>query len=231
MDVNLYNIAIVITRYNLGDKEYFIKKFQAFSASQLEKAWNLALTKVHSREIIKDASSISIVQKQTALAKFQSFTGDTEQIFFYLNSHFDPKTLPLDKENIERHYRQLLAVKYIDTVSSNFTGSISKNKSSNSGTRQTLKIILILSTILVLIESKRIINGFTPVSVLAERLHEKSKRKFNGAICNDGWTSHSQGRGTCSYHGGVDYYFYKGEYSKTIEECTVEAKNISWIGN
>ena len=29
----------------------------------------------------------------------------------------------------------------------------------------------------------------------------------HGAICNDGWRSYSQGRGTCSWHGGVNYYF------------------------
>lgn len=27
-----------------------------------------------------------------------------------------------------------------------------------------------------------------------------------GAICNDGWRSYSTGRGTCSHHGGIDYY-------------------------
>lgn len=31
----------------------------------------------------------------------------------------------------------------------------------------------------------------------------------NGAICNDGSTSESQGPGTCSHHGGVDYYIFE----------------------
>jgi len=31
----------------------------------------------------------------------------------------------------------------------------------------------------------------------------------DGAICNDGWRSKSQGPGTCSWHGGVDYYVFK----------------------
>lgn len=30
-----------------------------------------------------------------------------------------------------------------------------------------------------------------------------------GAICNDGWKSSSTGSGTCSNHGGVDYWIYK----------------------
>ena len=29
-----------------------------------------------------------------------------------------------------------------------------------------------------------------------------------GAICNDGWRSFSTGKGTCSHHGGVDYWLY-----------------------
>ena len=29
-----------------------------------------------------------------------------------------------------------------------------------------------------------------------------------GAICNDGWVSHSTGQGTCSHHGGVDHWRY-----------------------
>lgn len=31
-------------------------------------------------------------------------------------------------------------------------------------------------------------------------------RKGEGAICNDGWRSHSTGSGTCSWHGGVHHY-------------------------
>ncbi len=29
-----------------------------------------------------------------------------------------------------------------------------------------------------------------------------------GAICRDGWRSHSTGRGTCSHHGGVREWLY-----------------------
>lgn len=35
-----------------------------------------------------------------------------------------------------------------------------------------------------------------------------------GAICNDGWRSKSTGRGTCSHHGGVDYWLYSDPESK-----------------
>jgi hypothetical protein len=32
-----------------------------------------------------------------------------------------------------------------------------------------------------------------------------------GAICNDGWRSHSTGSGTCSWHDGVDHYLDPNE--------------------
>jgi len=36
-------------------------------------------------------------------------------------------------------------------------------------------------------------------------------KKGKGAICHDGWESHSTGRGTCSWHGGVDHYIDPNE--------------------
>jgi hypothetical protein len=36
-------------------------------------------------------------------------------------------------------------------------------------------------------------------------------KKGHGAICNDGSRSYSTGRGTCSWHGGVDYYLDPNE--------------------
>jgi hypothetical protein len=40
-----------------------------------------------------------------------------------------------------------------------------------------------------------------------------SCHKSPGAVCNDGSTSHSTGRGTCSWHGGVDHYIDTSEIS------------------
>lgn len=36
-------------------------------------------------------------------------------------------------------------------------------------------------------------------------------KKGEGAICNDGSRSYSTGRGTCSWHGGVDHYLNPDE--------------------
>lgn len=74
-----------------------------------------------------------------------------------------------------------------------------------------LKIVLFYSTIVFIFFHDSIIPKFTPVSTLAQKLHENSKYKFDGARCLDGWISRSQGEGTCSHHLGVDYYFYEGE--------------------
>jgi len=38
-----------------------------------------------------------------------------------------------------------------------------------------------------------------------------SCHKSSGAICNDGHRSYSTGRGTCSWHGGVDHYINTDE--------------------
>ncbi len=39
-----------------------------------------------------------------------------------------------------------------------------------------------------------------------------------GAICNDGWRSYSTGSGTCSHHGGVDYWLYAPSTTHTEYE-------------
>lgn len=92
-----------------------------------------------------------------------------------------------------------------------------------------LTIILMFSMIFgTFCFGTRIIDGLTSVETLTSRIHERSKYKFSGSKCNDGWTSFSQGQGACSWHDGVNYEFNKGEYSKTIEECLVEAEKLSW---
>ncbi len=93
-----------------------------------------------------------------------------------------------------------------------------------------LTIVLIIFTIFgTFFFGSRIIDGLTSVETLTTKIHERSKYKFSGSKCNDGWTSFSQGQGACSWHNGVDYEFYKGEYSKTIEECRQEAEELSWL--
>jgi len=92
-------------------------------------------------------------------------------------------------------------------------------------------VVIILLSFDFVFAKKPILYHFYTVDKLTEIFYENESNKyqFNGAICNDGWISHSQGRGTCSWHGVVDYYFYIGEYKKTKEECKKDAKRFSWI--
>lgn len=94
-----------------------------------------------------------------------------------------------------------------------------------------LIVIVILLGINFVFAKKPILYHFYTIDKLTKIFYESESNKyqFNGAICNDNWISHSQGRGTCSWHGGVNYYFYKGEYKKTKEECKKDAKHFSWI--
>ena len=47
-----------------------------------------------------------------------------------------------------------------------------------------------------------------------------------GAICEDGWRSYSTGSGTCSSHGGVDYWLYAP--SRTVTES--DLSDINYFG-
>ena len=94
--------------------------------------------------------------------------------------------------------------------------------------------IIVISIILGLnftFANRPILYRFYSVDKLTEIFYEQksNKRKFNGAVCRDGSISHSQGSGTCSWHGGVCHYFYKGNYIKTREECRREAQKFSWV--
>jgi hypothetical protein len=115
---------------------------------------------------------------------------------------------------------------------------------------KTEKILGISTTIIIILiiigtlNYSRIKDGFTTVDVLTDKyiieyfddrynftvinldlltvfIREDTKYTHSGAICNDGWVSHSTGRGTCSHHGGVRKWFSKGDYSITIEESKV----------
>ncbi|MFO0414704.1 MAG: hypothetical protein ACK50E_03555 [Bacteroidota bacterium] len=97
--------------------------------------------------------------------------------------------------------------------------------------RTSLVVVSILLVLNFIFSAKPFLYHFYSVKNLTEIFYEskRNRHQFSGAICNDGWVSHSQGRGTCSWHGGVNYYFYKGEYIKSKEECREDAKEFSWV--
>lgn len=243
--------ALIFRKYNLGDKDLFISKFYTVDKSKLNIAWTLAERKIQNREIIKNASQLTVEENNLATLKAETYDNNSIKLYDKLISKFDVKELKLTDENVERKVRNDLALKFIKITSNEINEYVIKDaKSWRSKVLQfigKIKYGLIVIAIIGTFSAPRIIDGLTVpenllneylhdkyssiksstinVDVLTDYLHEESKYKFNGAICNDGWTSHSQGRGTCSHHHGVDYYFYAGEYSKSIEQCRQDAIN------
>ncbi len=95
----------------------------------------------------------------------------------------------------------------------------------------TIKGICGMLLLCLIVFGSRIYDGLTPVDVLTIKIYNKSRYKFDGSICWDGKISHSQGQGTCSWHGGIKHQFKKGEASKTYSKCKEEAKKLSWRDN
>lgn len=213
-------ISLIYRKYNLGDISDVKSKFPKINYNELNSAWIFASNKIQNKEIIKDGKDLNFEHLKKVEIKIKEFEGN--DIFYYLNDNFDITKLALEEEKIERRFRNILANKYINSFE-----ILRKERKKN--IKSYLKFAFFGTLIIAGFNFRTIKEGITPVNILAEQIHEKSKNKFNGAICNDGWVSHSQGRGTCSHHDGVNYYFYKGEYSKTYEESLQEAKLKSWL--
>lgn len=250
---NLNRSALIVRKYNLGDKEYFFSTFQDLDKPPLESSWTFATKKIQNREIIKDASVyFNSIDNDEINSILTNFGDDINSIYMYLNSSFDVKLLKLRDENLQRRIRHILADKYLNQIIVETKNLYTEHQSSYSTRfkkvlgRYKIGIGVFLTVAAFL--TPRIIEGLTPPEnllntylhdkyssiknasinedILTNYLHEDSKYKFNGAICNDGWTSHSQGRGTCSHHGGVDYYFYEGDYRKSLDNCRQKAIKV-----
>ena len=233
MQNKLSYFALVVRKYNIGDKDYFFSKFPGIDNSALEIAWSFGLKKIQNTEIIKDAASLSEEAVYVIKIKVDNIGNNSDSIYQYLNSGFDVKKLKLDDENIERRVRNIIAVRYLQ----NFSVEILQlhNKSKNSfkakAARFGNKIKYGLFVILVIgaFSAPRIITGLTPVDKLTEKIHKESGHQIRvGAICMDGWRSSATGRGACSHHDGVREWVYKTSYYKTLEECKKEAQRKSW---
>lgn len=229
IEILLENAAIVIRKYALGDFDFFQNNFSKYDANLLEKCWEKT-KKIHNEDIIKDANEID----KEDLLIVQNRYNQTIKELSYLRStllykSFNPKKLHLKKENRERRLSNLLAKDFIENTKKELVriGTIKYKIVFNIFK---YKALLFFSFLFIFIFNKPVFDRLTPVDKLAEKIHERSKYKYSGTKCNDGTTSKSQGSGTCSWHGGVDYYFYKGDYKKTTEESYIEAKEISWIG-
>jgi hypothetical protein len=225
--------ALVVRKYNIGDKVYFFSKFPDIDNSVLEIAWSYAVKKIQNTEIIKDAASLSEEAAIIIKIKVDNIGYNSDSIYQYLNSGFDVKKLKLADENIERRVRNIIAVRYLQNLSveifqlQNKSKNSFKAKAARFGNKFKYGIFIIL--VIGAFSAPRIITGLTPVDKLTDRIHRASGHKIRvGAICRDGWRSSATGRGACSHHGGVSEWIYAISYYKTVEECKKEAQEKSW---
>ena len=191
------------------------------------------------------------IEKSTNYIK-QSLLGNLIGNYAFLNKSFDVRNLNFKDERRERRLRHNISLLYIeqcanDCIRLKQTEKIKRSEVIIYKIRRYLKagsIILLVSIVI----SPRLIKGFTPpekllntylqeqypkikngpvtINSIANFILEDTRYKSSGAICNDGWVSHSHGRGTCSHHGGVDYYFYEGDYSQSTASCLEKANKI-----
>lgn len=225
--------ALLVRKYNIGDKDYFLSKFPDIDNSTLEIAWSFGLKKIQNTEIIKDASSLSEEDEKVIQIKVDNLEDNPDSIYQFLNSGFDVKKLKLADENIERRVRNIIAVRYLQNLSveilqlHNKSNNSFKAKAARFGNK--IKYGLFVILVIAAFSAPRIITGLTPVDKLTEKIHKESGHKIRvGAICRDGWQSKATGSGACSHHGGVSEWIYATSYYKTLEECKKEAQRKSW---
>jgi hypothetical protein len=223
--------CIINRKYQLLDESSFKLKFRKIDIEKLNLAWEFGSKKIQNNEIIKDTKELPKNGRKEISKKIEKLNFNSHDLYIFLNSKFDEKELKLDEEQIERRLRNLIAQRHQKIILNEINKLISKEKLNQ--IKEKVVNIAFLSIIPILIITfffgSRIRDGFTTVDVLTERIYEREIYNFNGSICNDGSTSHSQGRGTCSWHSGVAYKFYKGDHKYSKEECRKKAKEISWI--
>ncbi len=114
-----------------------------------------------------------------------------------------------------------------------------KNRETKNQNISSFKIKATLVLLLIWLSSSqgifnRIILGPRDNEIMANYLHEKSKRKNEyriGAICRDGSSSYATGSGACSWHGGVDEWLYETQdyYKFSYENCLNKAKKMNLL--
>lgn len=236
----LERYSLISRKYNLKNKADYLTSFSKIDVEILENAWLHGLKEIRHEEIIKDASCNFTIEQKSIInnRSIVMMLKNHQKIYSYLNSSFEPKKLKLSDENIERRFRYNIAIKYLQLIELEIDQLRKEQLLPNKAKKivlnayDSIKAPISIFICILLISSpfwfSTVRDGLTSVEKLTVRIHEKSKYTFDGAICNDGWVSHSQGRGTCSWHDGVDFYFYDGEYGKSIEECRKEAIKKSW---
>lgn len=248
--------ALIILRYNLGDKEFFFKIYSDLNCSDLEVHWSFAMKRFKNEEIIKDTTAILLsdeISEVNNIVISHSNDSDDQLYYFLLYNKFAPKDYKFKDEKIVRRAYKILASEYLNKLLTQFT--VLKNYQPSSlelflNYFAKYRYIAVIFTLVILSFIPRIIKGLThPEVLLQSYLHDKYSKIEDsiinaenlgnflyedgviqyrvGAICKDGWRSPSKGgSGTCSHHGGVLKYIYEKKYSKSNVECIQIAEGI-----
>jgi hypothetical protein len=227
----LNRYCLINRKYQLLDYTNFLSNFRYIETHYLSSAWVYSNQKIYNHEIIKNTNELPKDGKQKISDLLQEFNFESSDLYYYLNSYFDVKVLKLEEERIERRLRNILAKRHQKILESEIE-KLNKAETLYEIKRKIIlrsALTLIIIAIFSLFFGSRIRDGFTSIEVLTERIYQKKIYKYNGSICRDGSRSRSQGRGTCSWHGGVSYKFYEGQHKLTKKECREIAKKRSWI--
>lgn len=227
----LNKYCLINRKYQLIDEMQFSSIFSYIKSDYLKKAWEYSYTEIKNDEIIKNTDELPQNGNNEISKRLQKFNFISSDLYFYLNSRFEVKEWKLDDERIERRLRNILAERHQKIIKAEIKKSSKQQKLKE--VKDKIISVTALAFIPILIVGfffgSRIRDGFTSVDVLIERIYEREVYEFDGSICRDGTISHSQGRGTCSWHNGVSRKFFKGQHKKSKQECEIEAKERSWI--
>jgi hypothetical protein len=114
--------AQIIRKYNLGNKEYFLTVFNHVDNSLLEIAWNVGSKKIQNKEIIKDSSNLTPVERNEVKRLYDEIAESPKEILRkILDKEFDVKKYKLSDEKIERSLRNSIAKRYIELISKNIS--------------------------------------------------------------------------------------------------------------
>jgi hypothetical protein len=182
-------------------------------------------------ELARLHSGYAIIPKENKVSRFDNSFKVSQRSLIYTSLKLLARTKELPKEDRDFWKEVLIELKQIPDPDINEDPPKPNQQENTRSKKRFSKWVrgsLIILGIFLLFFGQRIVYGLTPVDSLTKILHENSKYTFSGSICNDGHVSHSQGRGSCSWHNGVNYEFNKGDYKKSWEECKQEAIKLSW---
>ena len=124
----LNDLAMIIRKYNLGDRDFFINNLSGIDFKYLHTAWDFGSKKIQNKEIVKIAENLTPEEKievDKLMSSFNEFS--KEEILKVLNKNFDVKKYKLSDEKVHRVVLNFLANKYMELTIKNLS-SASQNR-------------------------------------------------------------------------------------------------------